>query len=408
MLMQSIYWRVAFRRGYQAKLETQAKITLLVLLVVAPALAPMLFLTLVVLMPIVRIEAVVFDVIGRLSLLVDGLEAAGERSRSVAPRRIVIAIPLGEIPNRALLKAYAEKIWILAPDLVAIQQSMLLMPGWLVPKHRHIHMRGGRYGEAWLHASPRRRRDAGRRKMALGVAEGSHAVFSFSDHDYYQNVLNAKAASQHRRKNSDLDSLLPHLNFLQASQISVLRVGKSGTVLSDSHLESCLIDAQVNRDENSELALISTARLGWSDTSGAWWAWMSFGIPILLTNAFSLSWRSGYLPENVVYLPVLWQREDGSLLTFGETIREGNSISKNHVTRAGEIVNPIKNDGNLIRSALLETMRMPHARRVRRSESGDVAALRDRLTRVFERNNTAPNIGMGATFLQAFSHLIVD
>jgi hypothetical protein len=186
----------------------------------------------------------------------------------------------------------------------------------------------------------------------------------------------------------------------------VVRVGIAGRDLSGSPISGLLHDAQVDRSENEEVALIAQARFGWSDASGAWWLWAALGVPTLLTGVFALNSRMIF-PNNLVYIPDLWSRKDGSLLSLSECLSGGKQMIKTGEYR-GESVQRLSAPSFIIRSAFDEVLTFPRSRTAERVESDEVRVLRERLAKVFLRANQPPNVGMASQFLIDHAHLIDD
>jgi hypothetical protein len=378
--------------------------------IAAIPLLPLVLVALLASRPLRKWEFVVFSSVGRLSFLVDGLETVLAAARCAEPRTTVVAVPLGAIPNRTLMNLYRKHLWIIGPRLVAIQQALLLVAPWFAV----VGIRKVSYPSSDLAANPHVlrggpgfRAEADRELRRIGApADQEHVVFSFSDRQYYRQHLSSTMELLHAPRNSDLSALVQPLSDLRLRKISAVRVGLGGCDLSETPLSDLVYDAQRDRSESRELALVDQARFGWSDASGAWWEWVALGIPCVLTSAFSLRFRF-HLPRNLIYLPVLWRRADGSLLTFSEALMAGNRLSRRMQVH-GQSVERVLPSSAQIGAAFDEALRLPRSRIAECTDSVRVGALRRRLARVFARANQPPNVGIASQFLIDNEHLIDD
>jgi len=386
----------------------QRRALLVVVALLAIPLVPAVLLFLLASRPFCRYEFVVFRCSGRLSFLVDGLEAAMARRQQNDRKVTTIAVPLGDVVNQELLQMYRRHLLIVSPRELILQQA-LIFAGACLPVLRwvghpssdlsvndHSLSRNSEFAQAAL--SERRR---------LGISAGvQHVVFSFSDPNYYRQHMSREMEEYHARRNSDLEVLVEQLRLLPERGLAAVRVGIKGQDLEGSSLSEVIFDGQAGRSEAGEIALISAARFGWSDASGAWWAWAAFGLPILLTNAFSLRTRMTF-PNNLVYLPTLYRRQDGSLLTFGEMLRAGNKLSRQEHFE-GTLIERVSPSTRHVRAAIDEVLTLPQSRTASRAVRQDVEQLMERLKVLFRRNDQPPNVGMASQFLIDHAHLIDD
>jgi putative glycosyltransferase (TIGR04372 family) len=306
------------------------------------------------------------------------------------------------------MNLYRKHLWIIGPRVVALQQALLLAAPWFSTMRRVGYPSSDLAGNPHvLRNDPDCRSEANRERRRIGVpADQEHVVFSFSDPQYYRQHLSPDMERYHAPRNSDLGALLQPLRDLRARGLSVVRVGIVGSDLATTPIEGLVRDAQLGRSEKGEMALIARARFGWTDMSGAWWAWTALGLPTLLTSQVSLHLRFAF-PKNLIYVPNLYRRSDGSDLTFGQMLAGTNKLSR-RLTFQGQRVERVMPSARHITAAFDEVLTLPRSRTAERVESDEVRELRERLAKVFLRANQPPNVGMASQFLIDHAHLIDD
>jgi putative glycosyltransferase (TIGR04372 family) len=217
----------------------------------------------------------------------------------------------------------------------------------------------------------------------------------------YDEQNNPQYLEKQRALETHGDDLVPGIKYLQSQNIAAILVGAKDTDKSRVPLSIPRLSDFGDLGGHAEVALASNCTYLWNDFDvGAWWLAVPFKRPVLTTNRPRPRLVESFTENQRLYVPVRYQRPDGSELSLREMLEM--KLQPHKAAAIGDLL-LIRNTPQEIVAANAEML--ARVRGIWRDNS-EMLDLQDRCRQVFLKYSDGYPMPIASSFLVRHPDLV--
>lgn len=243
----------------------------------------------------------------------------------------------------------------------------------------------------------------------LSETAKSFVCIALPEKSYYE----TKMAKEHPvAKSTDLytnfpswESYFPSIKSLNDSGLEVLRMGQSVNSAIDQ--SSCkIIDyASNSRTEFGDIWLLGNCKFVISGgMTGVYWPASSLNIPVVITDAYSMTTMSNG-PRDLIIYQLAWSRSEKKLMPFSWLIAQGEGWGHKRSLIEGDI-EIVKNTAEEITEVVLEMDQRLNGTWIETDEDIELQHRFKKLREAVPKWQVQEGVRIGAAFLRRYKHLL--